>query len=814
MAASLRALGGRLLSTFTAASGASPEDSEINDDEGLELQVQEKEDVELDVLNLKGREVAVGKDQGHIIDLGIPEAKDGRQRRKTQTPREGEDWKLEDVRVNDSSKAASLASPRSDVSSEAESAKWTLVSRLTSRLAEGQIPAPPSSSGRSTPSNLERAVLLLESEKDHDRAQALAGTSALDQNVAGKTEAKAAVPDRDDADGENAVDLATRRASLRKVTTSGGDLDGDSVEEGPSTPPTGGGPTRSGSLKADTPSSGAGDSGTELIPERALPEDVQEPGRTEMQYYATCINARLHGDEALQGVLPLQPTAAHLISACKDGIMLCKLLNSCVPDSLDERALNLPASATSELSRREALQNNTLCINAAKALGCSLADVTPEDIFEGKEEAVRSCVWQIIRLAALKDVSVKSVPETVVLQRPGEEVSALLDVPAEQLLLRWVAHHIGAAGPAWEAWLPLNDVGPDLADSTALYCLLSQLDAPDLHAINLQEKDLVARAETVLQAAQSLTQEPLPPARGIAEGNADMVLVLLAALFRARHGLERAAAALAGHMSQFAQWLEEYDVQDSREERTFRVWLLSLLRNEVHIQNLTESLRDGYVLLRVLDTIAAGCVAWPSVHKPPFKPLLKQPKSIENCNQVVRIARQVLALPLVNIGGIDIVNGQHKLLLAILWQLMRYNIRGLLQAVSSKGTRISDAELDLEILSWANARVAAAGKKRRISSFHDRSIASGLFLVDLLAAVEPRCIDLAMVTAGTTPHERELNAKYVISIAWKLGCCIFLLWEDVVEVNAKMVLVFVASLMLHTIQRSREPSPAGSPRPA
>ncbi len=47
--------------------------------------------------------------------------------------------------------------------------------------------------------------------------------------------------------------------------------------------------------------------------------------------------------------------------------------------------------------------------------------------------------------------------------------------------------------------------------------------------------------------------------------------------------------------------------------------------------------------------------------------------------QVVRIARQVLALPLVNIGGIDIVNGQHKLLLAILWQLMRYNIRGLLQ---------------------------------------------------------------------------------------------------------------------------------------
>ena len=49
--------------------------------------------------------------------------------------------------------------------------------------------------------------------------------------------------------------------------------------------------------------------------------------------------------------------------------------------------------------------------------------------------------------------------------------------------------------------------------------------------------------------------------------------------------------------------------------------------------------------------------------------------------QVVGITRRVLALPLVNIGGIDILNGQHKLLLAILWQLMRYNIRGLLQVL-------------------------------------------------------------------------------------------------------------------------------------
>lgn len=49
--------------------------------------------------------------------------------------------------------------------------------------------------------------------------------------------------------------------------------------------------------------------------------------------------------------------------------------------------------------------------------------------------------------------------------------------------------------------------------------------------------------------------------------------------------------------------------------------------------------------------------------------------------------------------------------------------------MSSKGTRISDAELDREILAWANARVAGAGAQRRIASFHDPGLASGLFLV-------------------------------------------------------------------------------------
>ena len=75
-----------------------------------------------------------------------------------------------------------------------------------------------------------------------------------------------------------------------------------------------------------------------------------------------------------------------------------------------------------------------------------------------------------------------------------------------------------------------------------------------------RETELTARAAMVLEAARMLTDEPLPPARSLAEGDADMILMLLASLFRARHGLHAAAADREGQMTQFAQWLEEYDV--------------------------------------------------------------------------------------------------------------------------------------------------------------------------------------------------------------------------------------------------------------
>lgn len=83
--------------------------------------------------------------------------------------------------------------------------------------------------------------------------------------------------------------------------------------------------------------------------------------------------------------------------------------------------------------------------------------------------------------------------------------------------------------------------------------------------------------------------------------------------------------------------------------------------------------------------------------------------------QVVKYVRDLLQLPLVNICGEDLMNGQRKMVLAVLWQLMRIHIRALLARVPLNGVAVSDAELDTHVIGWANRAVRSTGSKSQVS---------------------------------------------------------------------------------------------------
>jgi len=144
--------------------------------------------------------------------------------------------------------------------------------------------------------------------------------------------------------------------------------------------------------------------------------------------------------------------------------------------------------------------------------------------------------------------------------------------------------------------------------------------------------------------------------------------------------------------------------------------------------------------------------------------------------------------------GSDIVDGNKKLILGFVWQLMRHHTLKFLAEVQSKkfgGKPVTDEM----VINWANETVKASGKETKISSFKDPSLADSIFFIDLLAAIESRVVNWEYVTEGKTPEDRLNNARYAISVARKLGATIFLLPEDIVEVKPKMILTFIASVM-------------------
>ena len=82
----------------------------------------------------------------------------------------------------------------------------------------------------------------------------------------------------------------------------------------------------------------------------------------------------------------------------------------------------------------------------------------------------------------------------------------------------------------------------------------------------------------------------------------------------------------------------------------------------------------------------------------------------------------------------------------------------------------------------------------QIKNFKDPCLSDSSFLLKLCEAIAPGSVDMSVVMNGNTDEDKENNAKYVLSIARKLGCVIFCVWEDIPKVNYKMILVLVCSL--------------------
>lgn len=212
------------------------------------------------------------------------------------------------------------------------------------------------------------------------------------------------------------------------------------ISTGPTTPgrgvvsqQTGGGHTSKGSVSGRIQVQGSSSNVTHTI---------NEDERTEFTRH---INAVLAGDPDIGARLPFPTDTFEMFDECKDGLVLAKLINDSVPDTIDERVLNRAGKKIKSLNAFHMTENNNIVIESAKGIGCSVVNIGSGDIIEVREHLILGLIWQIIRRGLLGKIDIKLHPELYRLLDEDETLEQFLRLPPEQILLRWVNYHLKAA---------------------------------------------------------------------------------------------------------------------------------------------------------------------------------------------------------------------------------------------------------------------------------------------------------------------------------------------------------------------------------
>ena len=316
--------------------------------------------------------------------------------------------------------------------------------------------------------------------------------------------------------------------------------------------------------------------------------------------------------------------------------------------------------------------------------------------------------------------------------------------------------------------------------------LLNQLKPEICSRAPLQTQDLHQRAEQVLQNADALGCRKFLTPSSLVAGNPKLNLAFVANLFNTHPGLDPITEEEKAD-------IDDFDAEGEREARVFTLWLNSLDVQPV-VQSFFEDLKDGTILLQAYDKVIPNSVNWRHVNKPREGQELMRFKALENTNYAVELGKShYFSLP--GIQGADITDGQRTLTLGLVWQLMRRDIvatlKGLAQRLNKK--EISDADMTR----WANdmAKRSPSPRGNQIRSFKDSSLANAIFLLDVLAGMKSSYVDYDLVAAGRNDDECYQNAKLAISIARKMGATIWLVPEDIVAVQSRLITTFIGSLM-------------------
>ena len=352
---------------------------------------------------------------------------------------------------------------------------------------------------------------------------------------------------------------------------------------------------------------------------------------------------------------------------CSSGQIFIKILKLISDDLVDDEAVEYfeltrgigpGTGGTSDCS----IELINLTINTLASLGCRTSKFNAEEISSIQEnieislktkKMVLDLLWELIRTFLLKDLEIDKSPKLFqklkVLLKPSEILDNLYHLDYKEILTRWFNYHLSQAGSGTQ----ISNFSSDIKSGQNYQILLEQLQKCEksdmlesgdfsngfftVAKCNFKSvKNFPSRARQVLKMADNLGCKEFIGVDEIVSG----------------HGRLNAAFVMNLFNNSLCLYDDDDEDSDSEsnvqrrpkisptmtpEESIYKNWINSLdLGNTCHY--IYNDLKDGIILLKILDCISPGLVKWNNkVTFPPFK---NKVSPVENCCYVVELSER------------------------------------------------------------------------------------------------------------------------------------------------------------------------------
>jgi plastin-1 len=475
----------------------------------------------------------------------------------------------------------------------------------------------------------------------------------------------------------------------------------------------------------------------------------------ERNAFTNFMNFYLRGDKDLGHVMPI--SSSKICSCLEDGTVFCKLVNLAQPGTIINEAINLPEGKEMTVFKKR--ENLNLAIASGRSIGIVTTNITVESLIDKREHIMLGLAWQTIETFLFRDIDVRRTPEIMVLKEESEEEDKMLRLSPRHILLRWLNWHLKEN----RLEKRVKNFSKDLTDIEPYLAVFNDISKIDEKAYSFAAD---RRAAHVMECAQKEGINTFVTVQDLVLGVEKLNLLFCAQIFNSKNGLKYEGKKMPVPFD---------DDSDSREMRIYKNWINSMGLENGHVVNLVEDLKTGIVLLKLVDNLRPKTVDWDKVAT---AKLDNQIFCNQNCKYAVEVISRTFDIKVVGISGPEIVDGKHFAILGLLWQLYRVNCLGMVNNMKEE-----------ELIQWANATSHQA-----LKSLKDKALEDSQYWLKLIAAINNKIVNFALVKAKGEEGWLEYNAKYALASARKMGAQVIVLWEHISEVNPKFLLVFMADL--------------------